>query len=1465
MSDSDYIPNKEKHTVKTTKPRKLAKPTTKDSFSDEERYTVKTTKTRKITKPSTLKDASNVMVIDSSDEEKYGAKATKTRKPTKTTTLKETSNIMVLDSSSDEEDDEKYTVNPTKSRQQPKQPTLTTPKNTLNVLDSDYSSDEEEYTVKPTKSRQQLKQTTLTTLKDTSNVLDSDYSLDEEQYAVKPTKSRQQLKQTTLTAFKDTSNVLDSDYSPDEEQYTAKPTKSRQQLKQTTLTTLTTLKDTSNVLDSDYSLDEDEYTIKPTKIRKPTVKKASSSKAPSSKASSSKTSSSKASSSKVTSSEASYNKAASNETSSNNVTSANSSSNGASTQSKKPVEEVYQKKTQLEHILLRPDTYVGSVQASTEKLWVYDSDKRTMVYREITYVPGLYKIIDEILVNAADNKIRDPSMDTIKVDIDVESGKISIYNNGNGIPIEIHKEENVYVPELIFGHLLTSSNYNDNEKKVTGGRNGYGAKLTNIFSTEFIVETVDSSAGKKYRQVFKDNMSVKEPPKISSYSKKEEYTMITFKPDFQKFNMFNEFDNDIVALLKKRVYDLAGCVRNVKVFLNGERLKIKNFKEYSQMYLSGNNDFVDLQSSIIYEEVNQRWEIAFVPSPEGTFQQISFVNSISTSKGGTHVNYVADQIVEKFMAAVTKKAKDVKNIKKHQIKNHMWLFINCLIENATFDSQTKECLTLKASSFGSKCNPSETYFNKLLKSNVIESILDDVKHKQSKELKKTDGRKTGRIMGIAKLDDANNAGGKKCQDCTLILTEGDSAKALAVAGFSIVGRDNYGVFPLRGKLLNVRDGTHNQIMNNAEIQHIKQILGLKQGKVYTSTGELRYGHLMIMTDQDHDGSHIKGLIINFLDYFFPSLLKVPGFLMEFITPIVKCTRGNTKKSFFTLPEFASWLENNDNGKGWKIKYYKGLGTSTAEEAKEYFKDLRTHKKPFKTIQEGERELIDMAFNKKKADDRKEWLRNYEPGTYMNHNVKEITITDFINKELILFSRADNERSIPSVLDGFKPGQRKVLYTCIKNKYKNEIKVSALAGAVLADAAYHHGDSSLQGTIIAMAHDFVGSNNISILHGVGQFGTRSQGGKDAASARYISIAVPKLARMLFHPQDDVLLTYCNDDGQIVEPEWYLPIIPMILVNGSEGIGTGWSTYIPNYNPQDIVNNLKLMIDGKEPVPMHPWYRGFRGSTEQAGKDKYKVSGIIELVNNGTEVRITELPVRSWTQNYKEQLEQWISGTEKVPAWIIGYKENHTITNVDFTVQLTEEKLNNALEEGLEKKFKLSTNINTSNMVCFDGKGRIKKYSSAEEILLEFYDYRLEYYFKRKDHMLKVLELEVNQLRNKARFIQMKIEHKLEFEGFRKAEIIKLLESEGFERFRNAKEEKSDDEDQTDNGGDGYNYLMNTKSWSFCKEEAQKLMDKKTEKEKELAILRKKSPQEIWEEDLDVFLDEWNELLNSDRKR
>jgi len=328
---------------------------------------------------------------------------------------------------------------------------------------------------------------------------------------------------------------------------------------------------------------------------------------------------------------------------------------------------------------------------------------------------------------------------------------------------------------------------------------------------------------------------------------------------------------------------------------------------------------------IVYEQVNDRWEVGFAVS-DGSFQQVSFVNSIATTAGGTHVQLVSDSIANRIAEDLKKsKEKGLALLKPAQIKTHFFLFVNCLIENPAFTSQTKEQLTTKASAFGSKCLLSDGFFKKLNNTELKESITEFARAKADQTLKKTDGARRARINN-PKLVDANKAGTKDGYQCTLILTEGDSAKSLAISGMEVVGRDLFGVFPLRGKLLNVRDASVSQIANNAEIQNIKQILGLQHGKVYTETTRLRYGHLMIMTDQDHDGSHIKGLLINFLEAQYPSLLRLPGFLIEFITPIVKVYKGSilkpTKmKAFFTMPEYEYWKENNTE-KGWQKKYYK---------------------------------------------------------------------------------------------------------------------------------------------------------------------------------------------------------------------------------------------------------------------------------------------------------------------------------------------------------------------------------------------------------------------------------------------------------------------------------------------------------------------------------------------------------------
>ncbi|OEJ88358.1 DNA topoisomerase 2 [Hanseniaspora osmophila] len=1157
----------------------------------------------------------------------------------------------------------------------------------------------------------------------------------------------------------------------------------------------------------------------------------------------------------------------------------------------------YQKISQLEHILKRPDTYVGSVEMQEEKQWIFDEDTECMIEKEVKFVPGLFKIFDEILVNAADNKVRDASMKKIEVTIDAEKNEISVKNDGSGIPIEIHNKEKIYIPEMIFGHLLTSSNYNDDEKKVVGGRNGYGAKLCNIFSTEFVLETADPSKKKKYIQKWENNMQTCNPPTIVSYNLKSSYTKITFKPDLKRFHM-DVLDKDILGIMNRRVYDINGSVRDINVSLNGKSIKIRNFKSYVELYLKslekwkriqkGDTNMDNLETpTIIYERFNDRWEVAFAVS-DVSFQQVSFVNSIATTTGGTHINYICDQIIKKIQGKLKKK-----NVKPFQIKNNIFLFINCLIENPAFTSQTKEQMTTRVKDFGSKCEISDEYITKIMKTNLSDRIFEIADENADKALKKTDGVKKHRITEYPKLEDANKAGTREGWKCTLILTEGDSALTRAVAGLAVVGRDYYGCYPLRGKMLNVRDASSDQINKNQEIQAIKKIMGLQHKKRYEDVKTLRYGHLMIMADQDYDGSHIKGLLINFLETSFPGLLEIPGFLIEFITPIIKVSITKPRKQtlqFFNIPEYSKWRDEESSRYTWSYKYYKGLGTSGEQEMREYFSNLDLHLKTFHSLQDDEDEVIELAFSKKKADARKEWLRQYEPGTHLDHSLSEIPIKEFINKELILFSLADNIRSIPNVMDGLKPVQRKVIYGSFKHNVFKDTKVSTLAQYISAATEYHHGDAALQQTVVGLAQDFVGTNNIYLLIPKGAFGSRSTGGKDAAASRYIYTHLNKLSSEIFNTKDQPLLKYMQEDDKTVEPEWYAPVLPMLLVNGSEGIGTGWSTNIPSFNPLDIIQNIYRMMDGKEMEGMTPWFRGWTGTLEKIDAVRYKTFGRIEQIGPTT-IEITELPPKVWTINIKEHLLQGIGGTEKVKPWIKDMEEQHGST-IKFVITLTPEEFEKTRKIGFYERFKLVSSINLSNMVAFDHNNKIKKYDDPRDILEEFFYVRLEFYLKRKDYMIANIKKVIEKLEYQIKFIQMIISGELKISNKPKKQLSAELHERGFPRINKKgdiimvkEEEEDDDEDDEDEDNNTtnvatggldmpdaesqnisasnvikngfaekygtYDYLLSMKLWSLTMEKYNKLMANIQDLKKELDTLLNKTPTDLWKEDLVNF--------------
>uniref|UniRef100_A0A673HZJ3 DNA topoisomerase 2 n=1 Tax=Sinocyclocheilus rhinocerous TaxID=307959 RepID=A0A673HZJ3_9TELE len=1048
------------------------------------------------------------------------------------------------------------------------------------------------------------------------------------------------------------------------------------------------------------------------------------------------------------------------------------------------VERIYQKKTQLEHILLRPDTYIGSVEPVTQQMWVFDEDMG-MNCRDITYVPGLYKIFDEILVNAADNKQRDKAMNCIKVNIDSENNTISVWNNGKGIPVVEHKVEKVYVPALIFGQLLTSSNYDDDEKKVTGGRNGYGAKLCNIFSIKFTVETACRESKHFFKQV-------------------------SLIPD-------RSMHVDVLlGMLKCKIYHF------INVFVK---------------------TYIALPRSIWYYFYLCR-----------------------------HTEYVADQIVSKLIEVVKKKNKAGVVVKPFQVKNHVWLFVNCLIENPSFDSQTKENMTLQQKNFGSTCPLSDKFVKQANNCGIVESIMNWVKFKAQAQLnKKCSAVKHTKIKGVPKLDDANDAGNKNSNSCTLILTEGDSAKTLAVSGLGVVGRDRYGVFPLRGKMLNVREASHKQIMENAEINNIIKILGLQYKKNYSdpeSLKSLRYGKLMIMTDQDQDGSHIKGLLINFIHHNWPSLLR-HNFLEEFITPIIKASNKKQELAFYSIPEFNEWKEKQSSTKSWKIKYYKGLGTSTSKEAKEYFSDMTRHRIPFKYSGPADDEAITLAFSKKMVDERKEWLTSFMINRRQRreHNLPEeylygqetssLSYHDFINKELVLFSNSDNERSIPCLVDGLKPGQRKVLFCCFKRNDKREVKVAQLAGSVAEMSAYHHGEVSLMMTIVGLAQNFVGSNNLNLLQPLGQFGTRLHGGKDSASPRYIFTMLSPLARLLFPAVDDNLLKYNFDDNLRVEPEWYIPIIPLVLANGGEGIGTGWASRIPNYDVREIINNIRRMLNGEDPLPMLPSYKGFKGTIDELAKNQYVNNGEVAIIDSTT-IEITELPIKTWTQTYKENvLEAMLNGTEKVPALITDYKEYHTDTTVRFVIKMTEERLREAEAAGPHKVFKLQNLLTCHSMVLFDHVGSLKKYESVQDILKDFFELRMKYYVLRKDWLLGMLGAESAKLSNQARFILEKIQGTLVIENKPKKELIRMLQQMGYDSdpvkaWKDAQEKEEKEKEET--SGPDYNYLLSMPMWYLTKEKKDELCRQRDAKTTELNTLKMKAPADLWKEDLAAFTEE-----------
>jgi len=1063
----------------------------------------------------------------------------------------------------------------------------------------------------------------------------------------------------------------------------------------------------------------------------------------------------------------------------------------------------YERISHVDHILKRPDTYVGSLASESGPYWTRAAGRFEITNLDVS--PALVKIFDEVLVNAIDAHSTHPKK-VSKIEIVTGENFVFVRNYGVSIPIKKHETERgsdgkpIWIPELIFGHLLTSSNYNDEEQRVTGGRNGYGAKLANVFSSKFNIKISD---GKKiYMQTWTDNMSKVEPPDIvTSTDKISPYVSITFYPDWKRFGGAGDFEK----LAEKRTWDTAMWCSKAQVYFNTTLLEVPSLEEYAQMHI-GNGPIAKMHT--------ENFEVVVAHSTSGGFQQCSWVNGISTTKGGSHVDKVVKALIDAIAAD-----KRCMTLKPAQIKASLFVFVRAVVINPTFSSQTKsECTSKIIDAIDLK--------PKFIKDVLATGVLDDLVAlglaKVGKELKKTDGAKKSRITGVPKLDDANWAGTHRSHDCTLIITEGDSAKALAIAGLSVVGRNAFGVFPLRGKPRNVRDATVKQVTENEEFSNLKKILGLQHGKVYNSVRELRYGRLMIMTDADLDGSHIKGLVLNMFHVYWPKLIE-QGFVVSMVTPVIKAG----KTWYFTEEEYRQSLQETSAGgpgaskfpSGTSVKYYKGLGTSTSAEAKEYFQkieQLTVAFGPDPTLNES----MTLAFSKAQTDDRKVWLTTHmasPPRGIPYGHIKTLTVTDFVYRDLANFSAEDIKRSIPHVVDGLKPSQRKVIYACLKKNLTADMKVAQLAGYIAEHTAYHHGEASLQGTIVNLAQNFMGANNLNLLEPSGQFGTRLAGGKDAASSRYIFTRLSPQTRKIFDPTDNFVLKYVTDDGQQVEPEFYAPIVPMILVNGAEGIGTGFSSYVPPYDLAIIKHNIICALDQVAMVPMVPHFKGFKGKVTKTKDHTWVLEGIV--VKEGSQLHVTELPPGRWIQDFKEHLD------DLVEKGTIQKFENHsTETTPDFRIWGGDGLQDAARELGLTKT------IHTSNMHLIAPNGAVKKYNSPEEILVDYLEVRLSTYKKRKAWQLKQLESEIGWLSEKARFIRdVAVTPRLHVFNVPLEQIHAQLRREKYDENLWPK-------------------LMDIKTYQYTKEEVVKLEALCTTKRQEHARLKALTVVQMWKNNL-----------------
>ena len=1079
-------------------------------------------------------------------------------------------------------------------------------------------------------------------------------------------------------------------------------------------------------------------------------------------------------------------------------------------------------------VLLRPDAYVGALDASEEEATIIQSNGTSKIIK-YTMSPILLKITDEVIVNALDCATRDPLLRNIKFTFDQNSGMIEVENDGDGIEIKLFKNTDRYIPSVIFSELHSGSNFRDEHTRFTGGRNGVGASCTNIWSVLFEVEVFDTK--RRFFQRFRENLSIIEEPEITESPSKVGKVRIRFLPDYQRMKISLHESKDILNdLFRTRCFEIAICTRSgVTVFFQGEKMQSKAsdlLKSLAQCDQTVEECCGDIYGSGCTICIGWRKQ---------AYDYYGFVNGVRCDSG-TIANIVRDRLLRCISEQVRKKHQVV--VKPQTLKDVLTIVCIARVPNPRFTSQAKTKLSTSANDLGFQIDLNSKFGMKLSKLGVIDEILRrETDRELNNSLKKALVPKSKDVL-IDKYDPALDC--KKDPDnCTLILTEGDSAKAFVVAGVSAVGREKYGIFPLRGVPLNVTNLNVPKILENKEISNIFKILNVTP---FSDGRGLRYGHVAITSDQDCDGSHICGLIINLLTTCLPEVLKKrPNFIKRIVTPLIKASHRKTqnKIDFFSKQEFDRWQNDHANSTdAWNFKYYKGLGTSTSKEAREVFKQFSTHSICF-SLDDSAKDTLSRFYDETKSDERKQLLTTtYDPDVSVDYTLDTCDISDFMLKEHVHFSHYMLYRALPSAIDGLTPSRRKALYYFLQKKSHTEEKVAQAASGVAQKTMYLHGEVSLVETIIGLAQDFVGTNNISLLQPIGQFGCRNNKPSIHAASRYIHTCLDPIARYIYPSSDESVLEYRLEEGTVVEPKQYVPIIPMLLVNGAQGIGTGFATCVPCHSVTDLIHICRSIAKNEDITnsSVRPFYRGFTGEIEVTNKGVI-THGKVTRDASKNSIIITELPIMKWTDPFLSEIKACAEGIKTMKSLQITNAANmSTDTKVHIEVWLAEENRDTEVAD-IAKMLKLSTTIPTTYMYAFDAEYALKHYNDVKEIIQDHAQARLKLYAIRRTYQISEIEKKIVVTEAKVRFIKLIIEGTIPLRGLPKADMITLMLEQNLPPLK------------TKVDSDGFDYLLNVSVSAFTGEKitalTQEMENLKDDKERMYA----KTPSIMWLEELD----------------